>query len=55
VTIALSDSEVETTSYPGGVSRQTNRLGDVHWLEWREHQGRNVGKTESRIVIVEVK
>jgi hypothetical protein len=55
VTIALSDSEIETTSYPGGVARQTNKLGDVRWLEWREHQGRNIGKTESRIVIVEVK
>jgi hypothetical protein len=27
----------------------------VRWLEWREHQGGNIGKTESRIVIVEVK
>jgi len=55
VTVALSNSEVETTSYPGGVTRQTNKLGDVHWLDWREHAGRNIGKTEARIVIVELK
>src|SRR6185369_3493166 len=55
VTIALSDSEIETTSYPGGVAKQTNKLGDVRWLDWREHSGRNIGKTESRIVIVEMK
>jgi hypothetical protein len=56
VTVALSDSEIETTSYPGGiVARQTNKLGDVRWVDWREHAGRNVGKSEARIVIVEVK
>jgi len=56
VTVALSDSEIETTSYPGGiVARQANKLGDVRWVDWREHAGRNVGKSEARIVIVEVK
>jgi hypothetical protein len=56
VTVALSDSEIETTSYPAGiVARQANKLGDVRWLDWREHSGRNVGKSEARIVIVEVK
>src|SRR5262245_13467107 len=56
VTVSLSDSEIETTSYPGGVvARQANKLGDVRWLDWREHAGRNVGKSEARIVIVEVK
>jgi hypothetical protein len=55
VAIALSDSQVQTTSYPGGVSRQTSTLGDVRWLEWREHAGHNIGTTESRVVIVEIK
>ncbi len=55
VTVALSDSEVETTSYPGGAARQASKLGDVRWLDWREHEGRNIGKTEARIVIVELK
>jgi len=55
VSISLSDSEVETTSFPGGAARQSNKVGDVRWLEWREHQGRIIGQTESRVVIVEVK
>ncbi len=55
VSVSLSDSEVETTSFPGGLARVSNKVGDVRWLEWREHQGRIIGPTESRVVIVEVK
>jgi hypothetical protein len=55
VSVSLSESEVETTSFPGGAARQSNKVGDVRWLEWREHQGHNISRTESRVVIVEVK
>lgn len=56
LTIALSDYENETRAYPGGqVNRGATRLGEVRWAEPVDHEARNTGATEQRVIRIELK
>jgi hypothetical protein len=56
LTITLADWDSETVTYPG--SQKSDRhatLGEVRWTEPLVHEVRNVGKTESHTVRIELK
>jgi hypothetical protein len=56
LTIALSDYDNETTSYPDGrVNRRHTNFGEVRWAEPVTHEARNVGTTEQRVIRIELK
>ncbi len=56
LTIVLGDYEAEQTIYPEGrVVRSHRHFGDVAWTEPTVHEVRNVGKTDSHVIRVELK
>jgi hypothetical protein len=56
LTIALSDYDNETRSYPDGrVNRGHTKFGEVRWAEPVTHEARNVGTTEQRVIRIELK
>lgn len=56
LTIALSDYDNETVTYPSGeVRRSHTAFGDVRWAEPVVHEARNVGTTEQRGIPIEIK
>ena len=56
LTIALSDYDNETRSYPDGrVNRGHTKFGEVRWAEPVTHEARNVGATEQRVIRIELK
>jgi hypothetical protein len=56
VTIALSDYDNETVTYPGGkVNRSHTKFGEVRWAEPVTHEARNTGTTEQHVIRVELK
>jgi len=56
VTIALSDYDNETVSYPDGkVNRSHTKFGEVRWAEPVTHEARNTGTTEQHVIRVELK
>jgi hypothetical protein len=56
LTVTLADWESQTISYPGSqMSRRHATLGEVRWTEPLIHEVRNVGKTESHTVRIELK
>ena len=49
VTVALSDYDNETKSYPDGkINRGHNKFGDVRWAEPVTHEAKNIGPTEQQ-------
>ncbi len=56
LTIYLADYEVEMKTFPDGkVSRAQRKFGAVSWSEAVVHEVRNIGKTNSHAVRVELK
>jgi hypothetical protein len=56
LTIALSDYDNETRSYPDGrVNRGHSKFGDVRWAEPVDHEAKNVGATEQHVIRIELK
>jgi hypothetical protein len=56
VTVALSDYDNETKSYPEGkISRGHNKFGEVRWAEPVTHEAKNIGTTEQHVVRIELK
>jgi len=56
VTIALSDYDNETVSYPDRtVNRRHTPFGEVRWAEPVTHEARNTGATEQHVIRIELK
>ncbi len=56
LTIALSDYDNETKSYPDGrVNRGHSTFGQVRWAEPVDHEAKNVGTTEQHVIRIEIK
>lgn len=56
VTIALTDYDNELKSLPdGAVTKRHTKFGEVRWAEPVTHEGTNTGKTEQRVIRVELK
>ena len=56
VTIALSDYDNETVSYPSKkVNRGHTKFGEVRWAEPVTHEARNTGTTEQHVIRIELK
>ncbi len=56
LTIVLGPYEAEQTVYPEGrVVRSQRNFGDVAWTEPTVHEVRNVGKTDSHVIRIELK
>ena len=56
LTIALSDDDNETKSYPDGrVNRGHTAFGQVRWAEPQDHEARKVGTTEQHVIRIEIK
>jgi hypothetical protein len=55
LSIALSDWEARVTTPDGTSKNRERKLGDVFWREAETHQTENTGKTNSRVLIVELK
>jgi hypothetical protein len=56
LTIAMSDYDNETKSYPEGkINRGHNKFGEVRWGEPVTHEAKNIGTTEQHVVRVELK
>jgi len=56
VTIALSDYDNETTSYPDKkINRSHTRFGEVRWAEPVTHEARNTGTSEQHVIRIELK
>ena len=56
LTIVLGAYEAEQTVYPEGrVLRSHRNFGDVAWTEPTVHEVRNVGKTDSHVIRIELK
>ena len=56
LTIAMSDYDNETKSYPEGkINRGHNKFGEVRWGEPVTHEAKNIGTTEQHVVRIELK
>ena len=56
VTVYLADYTIEQKSFPDGkVARSDRKLGTVSWSDAVVHEVRNVGKTPSHSIRVELK
>lgn len=53
--VVLSDYQGRMTTPDGTVRDNVRKLGDVIWREAETHKTENVGKTNSRILIIELK
>jgi hypothetical protein len=55
INVALSDFEARETRPDGTTRNRERKLGSVVWREAETHQTENTGKTNSRVLIVELK
>ena len=56
VTVYLADYSIEQKSFPDGkVTKSERRVGTVTWSEATVHEVRNIGKTPSHAIRVELK
>ena len=55
LTVVLADWRGKLTQPDGTVTDRTRKLGDVFWSEAETHKLENTGKTNSRVLIVELK
>ena len=55
LTIVLADFQIKATTPEGKVVDRTRKLGDVFWSEAETHRVENTGRTNSRVLIVELK
>ena len=56
ITIAMSDYDNETTTYPDNKHTAGHTaFGDVKWVEPVTHEAHNTGKTEQHVVRIELK
>jgi hypothetical protein len=55
VTIALTDYDNETRADGAQWVKGHTNFGDVKWAEPVTHEARNVGKTEQRVIRIELK
>jgi len=56
VTVALTAYDNEMTAFPAGtVTRRHTNFGEVRWADPVTHEARNTGKTEQRVIRVELK
>jgi hypothetical protein len=55
LTVVLSDWKGRATTPDGTVRDHERKLGDVFWSEAETHKNENTGKTNSRVLIIELK
>ena len=55
LTVVLSDWQGRATTPDGTARDRERKLGDVFWSEAETHKNENTGKTNSRVLIVELK
>lgn len=56
VTVALTDYDNRLESYPDGkITERHTKFGETRWAEPVTHVARNTGKTEQRVIRVELK
>jgi hypothetical protein len=55
LTVVLSDWQAKATTPDGAVRDRARRLGDVFWSEAETHKVENTGKSNSRVLIIELK
>ncbi len=53
--VVLSDYQGKATTPDGTVRENARKLGDVIWREAETHKTENAGKTNSRVLIIELK
>jgi hypothetical protein len=55
VTIVLSKARDRATAVEGKPEEADLEVGDVFWSDGETHTDMNIGKTNSRVVVVEIK
>ena len=55
LTVVLSDWKGRATTPDGTARDHERKLGDVFWSEAETHKNENTGKTNSRVLIIELK
>jgi len=55
LTVVLSDWQARATTPDGTTRARERKLGDVFWSEAETHKVENIGKSSSRVLIVELK
>ena len=55
LTVVLSDWQGKATAPDGIVRDRARKLGDVFWSEAETHKVENTGKSNSRVLIIELK
>ena len=55
LTVVLSDWKGRATDADGSVVARDKKLGDVFWSEAETHKVENTGRTNSRVLIIELK
>jgi hypothetical protein len=55
LTIVLSDWQGMASTPGSAAKRRQRKFGDVFWAEAETHKVENTGKTNSRVLIVELK
>jgi hypothetical protein len=55
LTVVLSDWKGRATTPDGTARDRERKLGDVFWSEAETHKNENTGKTNSRVLIIELK
>jgi hypothetical protein len=55
LTVVLTDWQGRATTPEGATVNRERKLGDVFWSEAETHKVENTGKTNSRVLIVELK
>jgi len=55
VTIVLSPARDRATSVGGKPEDATMKVGDVYWSDGETHTDVNIGRTNSRVIVVELK
>lgn len=55
LTVVLSDWKGRATTPDGSARDRERKLGDVFWSEAETHKNENTGKTNSRVLIIELK
>jgi hypothetical protein len=55
LTIVMSDWQGVNTPQGGAPKARQRKFGDVFWSEAETHKVENTGKTNSRVLIVELK
>jgi len=55
VTIVLETARDRMTTQGGKVEVADLKVGDVFWSEAETHTDVNIGKTDSRLIVVEIK